>query len=749
MTMTKPAETLPTSDVPLQTLEGVIERFTYQNEENGYTVARLIPKGKGYETTVIGVLSGVMVGESVRLRGFWKTHPEYGRQFDVRSYTVQLPATIEGMRKYLGSGLIKGIGPVTAGRIVDHFGLETLEVIEESPERLMEVSGMGAVRVDRLKIAWQEQKQIKEIMIFLQSHGISSGLAVKIFKQYANLSLNVVKNDPYRLAQDIYGIGFKTADRIARSMGIPHDSPQRIRAGLQYVLGTFSDDGHCFATQTQLLQKSEQLLEVPQQNCQEQLVWLVQQDILNQEDEAIYLPPFRQAEISVARKLVQLLATPADRLSQFKGVDWDKAFAWIDQQSAIHLADSQKDAIRMALTSRVSVLTGGPGTGKSTIVGSLIRLLEVKGGSVLLAAPTGRAAKRLSETTGREAKTIHRLLEFSPAGGSMQFMRDRENPLDSDLIIVDEASMIDILLMNNLLKAVENGCHLLIVGDVDQLPSVGPGNVLRDLINSKIISVTRLSTIFRQAADSAIVVNAHRINKGEAPITSREIKDFFIFREVDPEKAAELVLDLVVKRIPTRFGFDPSVAIQVLSPMHRGPAGVTELNQKLQERLNPAAPGKPQHSHGQRVFRPGDRVMQLRNNYDKKVFNGDLGTVTRIDFEEQMLFVEFDTGSVAYEFNQLDELVHAYAISIHKAQGSEFPVVVIPLLAQHYMMLQRNLLYTGVTRARSMVVLVSNQRAIAIAVHNDRIALRNTRLAQRMQEMAKEAPKTGSYSAGW
>ncbi len=748
VTMTGIAQKNSEADVPLQTLEGVIERFTFQNEENGYTVARLIPKGKGYETTVTGVLSGVMVGESVRLRGVWKTHPEYGRQFEVRSYTVQLPATIEGMRKYLGSGLIKGIGPVTAGRIVDHFGLATLEVIEETPERLTEVSGMGAVRIERLKRAWEEQKQIKEIMIFLQSHGVSSGLAVKIFKQYANLSLNVVKNDPYRLAQDIYGIGFKTADRIAQSMGVPHDSPQRIRAGLQYVLGTFSDDGHCFATQSQLLQKSEQLLEVPAGVCQEQLIWLVGQDILNQEDEAVYLPPFRQAEISVARKLHQLQNSLGDRLSQFRGVDWEKAFAWVDKQSAITLADSQKEAIRMALTSRVSVLTGGPGTGKSTIVGSLIQLLEVKNGTVLLAAPTGRAAKRLSETTGREAKTIHRLLEFSPAGGSMQFMRDRENPLDSDLIIVDEASMIDILLMNHLLKAVENGSHLLLVGDVDQLPSVGPGNVLRDLISSKVIPVTRLSTIFRQAADSAIVVNAHRINRGEAPITSREIKDFFVFHQNDPEQAAELVLDLVVKRIPSRFGHDPSTAIQVLSPMHRGPAGVTELNQRLQERLNPPAPGKAQYNHGQRSFRPGDRVMQIRNNYDKKVFNGDLGTLTRIDFEEQLLYVEFDTGSVAYEFNQLDELVHAYAISIHKAQGSEFPVVVIPLLAQHYMMLQRNLLYTGVTRARSLVVLVSNPRAIAIAVHNDRIALRNTRLAQRLQEMAKETPRDSRYTTG-
>jgi exodeoxyribonuclease V alpha subunit len=735
----KMTEQTGAADQALQTLEGTIERFTYQNEENGYTVARLIPKGKNYETTVVGVLTGVMVGESVRMRGHWTTHAEYGRQFEVRFYTVQLPATIEGMRKYLGSGLIKGVGPVTAGRIVDLFGLETLEVIEETPERLQEVHGIGNFRVERIRRAWDEQKQIKEIMIFLQSHGVSSGLAVKIFKQYANLSLNVVQNDPYRLAHDIYGIGFKTADHIAQAMGISHDAPQRIRAGLEYTLGTFCDDGHCFATRNQLIQKGEELLEVQSAACQEQLDWLIQQEILDQEVEAVFLPPFRQAEISVARKIHYLQTTSEDRLGQFKSVDWNKAFAWLDQQSSFQLAESQEDAVKMALIHKVSVLTGGPGTGKSTIVGSLIRLLEAKQGSVLLAAPTGRAAKRLSETTGREAKTIHRLLEFSPVSGGMGFLRDRENPLDSDLIIIDEASMIDILLMNNLLKAVQAGSHLLIVGDVDQLPSVGPGNVLKDLIVSKTIPVTRLSTIFRQAADSAIVVNAHRINRGEMPVVSREIKDFFEFIESDPEKAADLVLDLVVTRIPARFGYDPRSTIQVLSPMHRGPVGVTELNQRLQERLNPAAPNKPQFIHGHRVFRPGDRVMQIRNNYDKKVFNGDMGAITEIDFEEQFIFVDFDGTSIAYEFSQLDELVHAYAISIHKAQGSEFPVVVIPLLAQHYMMLQRNLLYTGVTRAKSLVVLVSNPKAIAIAVHNDRIASRNSKLAHRLMENQKEA----------
>ncbi len=744
MATPKPETTRATEDLPLQTLEGTIERLTFQNEENGYTVARLVPKGKSYEVTVIGTLSGISVGESVRLRGVWTTHNEYGRQFEVRSFTVHLPATVEGMRKYLGSGLIRGVGPVTAARIVDTFGLQTLEVIEEAPDRLREVPGIGQVRVQRIQSAWEEQKQIKEIMVFLQSHGVSTGLAVKIFKQYANLSLNVVRNEPYRLAEDVYGIGFKTADRIARAMGIPHDSPQRIRAGLQYTLGTFSDDGHCFALRHELVQKAAELLEVGAPACETELAWLTGQEILVAEDEAVYLPPFYQAELSVARKLAQVQNAAGDRLAVFQNLDWSKAFDWLNRQSEVQLTEQQQNAVRMALTNKVSIMTGGPGTGKTTIISSLLKVLAVKQASFLLAAPTGRAAKRLSETTGEPAKTIHRLLEFSPGAGK-PFLRDRSNPLDADLIIVDEASMIDILLMNHLLKAVENGCHLLIVGDVDQLPSVGPGNVLRDLIASGVIPVTRLNTIFRQAADSAIIVNAHRINQGEMPVTNRTIRDFFIFAETDPQLAADRVVDLVVNRIPARFNI-PAQNIQVLSPMHRGPAGVGELNRRLQEQLNPRRPGKAEIPHGQRIFRVGDRVMQIRNNYDKKVFNGDLGVITGIDLEDQLLEIDYDGVVVPYEFSQLDELVHAYAVSIHKSQGSEFPVVVMPLLAQHYMMLQRNLLYTGVTRARQLVVLVSNPKAVGMAVHNNRIARRNTRLAQRLKELhARPETSTGYH----
>jgi len=737
---------------PLQTLEGTLERLTFQNEENGYTIAKLIPKGKRYEVTVIGTLTGVNPGESVRLRGMWSTHPQYGRQFEVREYIVQLPATVEGIRKYLGSGLIKGVGPVNAGRIVDYFGLKTLDVIETDVNRLREVPGIGDKRTAQIARAWEEQKHIKEIMIFLQSHGVSTGLAVKIYKQYADQALAIVRNDPYRLAKDIYGIGFKTADKIAQKMGFAVDAPERIQAGLRYALGTFSDDGHCFAPRDDLLTTAADLLEVARAACEPQLDTLVQVGeliaeerelrITNQEsanqrisessnESAIYLPPFLYAERGVANKLRQLQESARDRLAVFRDVEWDKAFDWLTERNPIHLAEQQQSAVRMALTEKVSILTGGPGTGKTTITRSIIQLLLAKRCSVLLCAPTGRAAKRLSEATGLEAKTIHRLLEVKPAEG-FRFARDQDNPLDADMVIVDETSMVDILLMNHLLKAVEAGSHLLLVGDVDQLPSVGAGNVLRDLIASDVIPVTRLDTIFRQAEDSYIIVNAHRINRGEMPVCNGPARDFFLFAADAAERAADLVLDVVAQRIPAKFGYDADRDIQVLSPMHRGAAGVGELNRRLQETLNPPDARKAQSVHGSRTFRVGDRVMQILNDYDRQVFNGDMGRVTALDLEEHTLTVNFDGALVGYEFTQLDELVHAYAVSIHKSQGSEFPVVVIPILTQHYMMLQRNLLYTGVTRAAKLVVLVGNPRAIAIAVHNDKIAQRNTRLTERV-----------------
>lgn len=721
---------------PLQTLEGTLERVTFQNEENGYTVAKVIPRGKAYEVTVIGTLTGVNVGESLRLRGMWTEHPRYGKQFQVRDYVVQLPATLEGLRKYLGSGLIRGIGPVNAGRIVDVFGLQTLDVIEHNVNRLREVPGIGEKRAASVAVAWEEQKQIKEIMLFLQSHGVSTGLAVKIFKQYGDEAIAIVQENPYRLAKDIWGIGFKTADKVARQMGVAHDAPQRIEAGLRYVLGTFSDEGHCFATRLQLLDAATQILEVPTAGCEPALEGLLQQEELIAEDEAIYLPPFFRAEASVAAKLRLLLRSPRDRLEIFTAVDWDRAFTGLDARNDFKLAEAQRRAVRMALTHKVAILTGGPGTGKTTITRAIIQLLQSKGCSVLLAAPTGRAAKRLSELTGLEAKTLHRLLEYKPAQGN-RFLRDSENPLDTDLIIVDEASMIDILLINHLLQAVEAGSHLLLVGDGDQLPSVGPGNVLQDLIASTVIPVTRLETIFRQADDSFIIVNAHRINHGELPLFPPETRDFFLFHQEDPEQATELVLDIVARRIPAKFGLDARRDVQVLSPMHRGPAGVSALNRRLQEVLNPPAADKTQITHGSRILRTGDRVMQIHNDYERQVFNGDMGYIIAIDLEDQTVTIAFDDTTALYEFSELDAIVHAYAVSIHKAQGSEFPAVVLPLLTQHYMMLQRNLLYTGVTRARSLVVLVGGVRAIAIAVRNDKIARRNTRLAQRLQVLGR------------
>jgi exodeoxyribonuclease V alpha subunit len=734
----------------LQYLEGTLERLTFQNDENGYTVARVIPKGKTYEVTVVGTLSGVNVGELLHLEGIWTSHAQYGRQFEVRSYSVHYPATVEGLRKYLGSGLVRGVGPVTASRIVDYFGLQILDVIETTPHRLREVPGIGEVRAQTISKAWEEQKQIKEIMMFLQGHGVSTSLAVRIYKQYGQESINIVRSNPYQLARDVFGIGFRTADKIAQQMGISLSAPERLQAGLLHTLSTLSDEGHCFATRDQLLNEAVRLLEVSREACEEQLNTLIRQNELFAEDsddkvpgsQAIFLPPFYMAERGVTSRLRRIQLAPRDRLSDFQTVDWQRAFTWLDTQITIQLTEQQKEAVRMALTNKVSVLTGGPGTGKSTITGSIIRLLKARGHTVLLAAPTGRAAKRLSEATGLEAKTIHRLLEFKP-GADGPFLRDQKNPLDADLVIIDETSMVDILLMNHLVGAIDQGSHLLLVGDVDQLPSVGPGNVLRDVINSNVVPVTRLETIFRQAEDSFIIVNAHRINQGEMPVISRSARDFFLFNEKDPQKASDWVVDLVSRRIPEKFGFQSQTDIQVLSPMHRGMVGVSDLNLRLQEALNPPGAGKAEFHHGSRVFREGDRVMQIRNDYERLVFNGDMGRILQLDLEEAVALIDFDGRTVQAEFSQLDEVVHAYAVSIHKSQGSEFPVVVIPLLSQHYLMLQRNLLYTAVTRARKLVVLVGSKQAIAMAVRNDRIASRNTKLAKRLQEytLPKESSK--------
>ncbi len=742
----------------VETLTGVVERITFHNEENGYTVARVTPEGKDYTVTVVGPMIGVNVGETIRCEGMWTVHPQYGRQFKAVRVETVYPATLAGIEKYLGSGLIRGIGPVTARRIVRKFGMDTLRVIEEEPDRLLEVLGVGPKRVAMIKAAWEEQREIKDVMVFLQSHGVSTGLAVKIYKQYGKEAIHVLQTDPYRLAREVYGIGFLTADKIARGLGIPEDAPERIAAAIAYLLSQEADkSGHVYLPRSELLQRAQEILGVPPERILEAIETLQEQgqielepidEIMSEqgvpvravaEEQAVYLVPFHRAEIGVAHRLQRLLDVPdanlfGSRLYMFHQFDWESAFAAVQQETGVRLNADQRRAVRTALTSPVSVLTGGPGTGKTTTVQTIIRFLEAAGARYLLASPTGRAAKRLSEATGRPAQTVHRLLEVSPGEG-LKFRRNETNPLDTDMVIVDEASMLDVLLMNHLLKAIPPGAHLLLVGDVDQLPSVGAGNVLRDIIQSGVVPVVTLQEIFRQPEGSYIIVNAHRINRGQMPIIdNKNARDFFLFKVDDPEVAAQLIVDLVQERIPRRFGLSPQ-DIQVLSPMHRGPVGVGNLNLMLQEALNPPHPKKPERRTGGRVFRLGDRVMQIRNNYDKDVYNGDWGRIVKVDLELQQIWVDFEGRRVPYSFLELDELVHAYAISVHKSQGSEYPAVVVPVMTTHYIMLHRNLLYTAITRAKQLVVLVGEPRAIAIAVRNARPLARHSGLARRLREV--------------
>jgi exodeoxyribonuclease V alpha subunit len=733
-----------------ETLIGTIERITYYNEENGYTVAQLVPEGRAYTVTVIGNLLDVSPGENLRLHGQWTRHARYGRQFQVERYTTVLPATAAGIEKYLGSGLIKGIGPVTARRIVRRFKLDTLQIIEEEPQRLREVLGVGKHRAAVIERAWEEQKAIKDVMLFLQSHNVSTSHAVRIYKTYGDASIGVVRNDPYRLARDIHGIGFLTADKIARELGLAHDSPQRVQAGITYTLGQMADDGHVYAPQDELIHESARILDVPSDLVAEGIESLTAEQQVHvepfaydqsagqpaahplHEDRAVYLPPFYYGEIGAANRLRTILNVEQSRMTFYQQANLDRVFHHLAHEDGLALNQGQQLAVRTALTHKGTVLTGGPGTGKTTALRTVIRLLEAREFSYALAAPTGRAAKRLAEATGREAKTIHRLLEFKPQKG-FQFQRNEENPLDVDMVIVDEASMLDLLLTNHLLKAIDPESHLLLVGDVDQLPSVGAGNVLRDIIESGVAAVVSLTEIFRQAEGSLIVENAHRINRGEMPLFSRQATDFFLFPAEEAEQAADLVVDLVKNRIPRKFGFDPLDDVQVLSPLHRGAAGVGELNRRLQAALNRPVEGKPERRHGPRAFRVGDRVMQIRNNYDKEVFNGDMGRITALDLVNQSLTVRIDDLDVVYEFSELDELVHAYAVSVHKSQGSEYRAVVVPVLTQHYIMLQRNLLYTAVTRARELVVLVGTRRAIGIAVRYNKITERHTALNTRLR----------------
>ncbi|WP_432077071.1 SF1B family DNA helicase RecD2 [Streptomyces wuyuanensis] len=729
----------------LAVLEGVLERITYANEENGYTVARVdTGRGSADLLTVVGSLLGAQPGESLRMEGRWGSHPQYGKQFTVENYTTVLPATVQGIRRYLGSGLIKGIGPRIAERIVDHFGADTLDVIEREPGKLVEVPGLGPKRTKMIGAAWEEQKAIKEVMVFLQGVGVSTSIAVRIYKKYGDASISVVRNRPYRLAADVWGIGFLTADRIAQAVGIPHDSPDRVKAGLQYALSQSTDQGHCYLPEEKLIADSVKLLQVDTGlviDCLAELAGeeegVVREQIPSPDGgdpvTAVYLVPFHRAELSLAAQLSRLLRTDEDRMPAFRDVAWDKALAWLADRTGAELAPEQEQAVRLALTRKVAVLTGGPGCGKSFTVRSIVELARAKKAKVVLAAPTGRAAKRLAELTGAEASTVHRLLELKPGGDAAY---DRDKPLDADLVVVDEASMLDLLLANKLVKAVAPGAHLLLVGDVDQLPSVGAGEVLSDLLadGSPVPSV-RLTRIFRQAQQSGVVTNAHRINSGAQPLT-QGLSDFFLFVEDDTEEAGRLTVDVAARRVPARFGLDPRRDVQVLAPMHRGPAGAGTLNGLLQQAITPARPDVAEKRFGGRVFRVGDKVTQIRNNYEKGkngVFNGTVGVVTSLNPVDQRLTVLTDEDEeVPYDFDELDELAHAYAVTIHRSQGSEYPAVVIPVTTGAWMMLQRNLLYTAVTRAKKLVVLVGSRKAIGQAVRTVSAGRRFTALDHRL-----------------
>jgi len=719
-------------------LRGQIERITYTNDEDGYTIAKVRVEGRSEPVTVVGNLFSPMVGEVLEMTGEWSRHPRYGEQFRVERHRSSVPASVEGMRRYLGSGLIKGIGPVMARRIVARFGARTFRVIEEEPGRLSEVQGIGRKRIETISRAWEEQKEIRDVMVFLQSHGMGSAHAAKIFKRYGSRSIQAIRKNPYRLASDIFGIGFLTADRVARNLGVSRDSPLRAGAGILHVLRGLADEGHVYYPYERLIKRCAALLEVEDAVVRDALGRAAAEGVVVIEDlnenpqtchgdhMAVYLAGYHRAEIGVAEGLVRLARSP----KSLRPIDASKAMAWLQGRLPIRLAPGQRQAVKWVLDHKILIITGGPGTGKTTIIDAVLKIVSRVSRRILLAAPTGRAAKRMSEATGFQAKTIHRLLEFSPK--TRRFQRDRERPLECDLLVVDEASMIDTILMHHLTKAVPDGATLVLVGDRDQLPSVGAGNVLRDLIDSGVVPVVHLNEIFRQARQSLIIVNAHRINQGKMPHTGSDRgkgDDFYFIEQEDPAQVLRIITELAAKRIPRRFGLDPMEDIQVLTPMHRGLVGADNLNAALQDALNP---GPDAVSRGSRGFRVRDRVMQLRNNYEKDVFNGDIGRIARIDPETRQVEVLYDGRQVIYEYEDLDEIVPAYAVSIHKSQGSEYPAVIIPLLTQHFVMLQRNLIYTAVTRGRRLVVLVGSRKALAVGIGNNRSVERFTGLRRRL-----------------
>lgn len=741
------SESVPHSSLsaPTESLQGVVERLTYYSEESGYTVARLKAPRTSELVTIVGSFASIQAGQTLHLEGTWRDHPKYGQQFQVVRYRETKPATLTGIEKYLGSGLIKGVGPVIARRIVAHFGLETLDIIEHQIERLSEVPGIAQKRVRMIQAAWAAQKAIKEVMLFLQGHGVSTTFAVKIYKQYGDASIETVTRNPYQLAADVYGIGFVTADAIARNLGIPPGSEYRYRSGMLHVLSEAAEEGHCFLRQPDLVERVVKRLTLNEhQPDPAELTALITQMALDgelvvqsegdcPEDLICYSPPFYGAEFKLAERLSLLLSEPL-------AVDLARVQRWIDrfvEKTGLSLSEQQRQAVEMAAQSRVLVLTGGPGTGKTFCTRTIVALWKAMGKTIALASPTGRAAQRLSEMTRQEASTVHRLLEFDPA--TFKFKRDSDNPIPAQAVVIDEASMLDLFLANSLVKAIALDAQLLLVGDVDQLPSVGPGNVLADLIQSGQVPVVRLTEVFRQAQTSQIVTNAHRINQGHypklEPVSNQPQSDCLWLAAPQPQDGVQAIRDLIEELIPS-LGFDPIQDVQVLCPMIRGEMGTRNLNQVLQQILNPPQIGKPELVRGGTTLRVGDRVIQQVNDYNREVFNGDVGTVSAMDLTEQEVTVQFADRSVIYDAADLNEIALAWAVTIHKAQGSEYPVVILPIYMQHYLLLSRNLIYTGLTRAKRLAILMGPQKAIGLAVRQVKDQQRQTLLAERLRANA-------------
>ena len=706
-------------------LRCVVEHITYQNEKNGWSVMKVKVKGYDNLVTLTGSLLDVPVGSVLLVDGVWRVDPKYGQQFVAQSWSEVMPATLYGIEKYLGSGLVKGIGPAYAKAIVSRFGLETIDIIENDIERLLEVPRLGKKRMEKIRDSWEKQKDIKEVMLFLQGHGVSTAFAAKIYRKYEKESIAKVKENPYQLADDIWGIGFKTADSIASKMGYEKNDPRRCRSGILYALNELAEEGHVYAEPEQLVEAATRLLEAEETPVRQGLALMMEAKDVIADNDVVYLPPFYHAENGSAKRLQSLLADTSLFNSDIAA---EQEAEYGAKSSGIVYDEVQQAAIQKALASKVMVLTGGPGTGKTTTTQGIIAAFKARQMSILLAAPTGRAAKRMTEATGMEAKTIHRLLEYNPMDG---YKRNDENPLEGDALIVDECSMIDILLFYNLMKAIPSNMRLILVGDIDQLPSVGAGNVLRDIIDSQQIPVVRLTRIFRQAQSSRIVMNAHAINAGHFPNIKNGLDtDFFFINQEDADEMVKLIIGLVRERLPKKYGYPPK-EIQVLTPMQRGTVGAGNLNIELQNALNPTGLSL---TRGGYTFRQGDKVMQIRNNYDKNVFNGDIGYITAVDTNERTLTVTFDSRLVEYDITELDEIVLAYAVTIHKSQGSEFPVVVMPVTMKHFVMLQRNLIYTGITRAKKICVLVGTTKALAYAIKQNTVSKRNTKLKERLND---------------